>query len=75
MRPDRYEVAKQFGRNLRQARQWEGLTQRELGQRLAMNHGHLSQLENGWLCPRLLTVITLARALDVRVGDLLDGVE
>lgn len=75
MRADRYEVGKRFGSNLRQAREWSGLTQKELAQRLAMNQGHLSQLENGWKCPRLITVVTLARSLEVHVADLLDGIE
>lgn len=75
MRADRYEVGKRFGCNLRQAREWAGLTQKELAQQLAMNQGHLSQLENGWKCPRLVTVVTFARALEVQVADPLDGIE
>jgi DNA-binding XRE family transcriptional regulator len=75
VKADRHQVGRKFGCNLRQAREWSGLTQKELARRLAIHQGHLSQLENGQKCPRLVTVVTLARSLEVHVADLLDGIE
>lgn len=75
MRADKRAVNNRFGLNLRQAREWTGLQQKEVGCRTSIGQSHLSQLENGQKCPQLVTVVTLARALDVQVADLLDGIE
>lgn len=68
-------VAKQVGSNCAEARQRAGLTQAELGFRLLTASQEISRLENGRGCPRLTTLLQVARALEVPLGDLLEGIE
>jgi DNA-binding XRE family transcriptional regulator len=75
LRADRWVVSEKFGRNLREARKWAGLTQKQLVPLVSLDQRTISQLECGWNCPRLDVIVTLARALDVRVCDLVDGIE
>jgi transcriptional regulator with XRE-family HTH domain len=68
-------VSHQFGRNLAEARGWEGLTQGELAERVSMSKREIARLEYAERCPRLDKVIRLADALQVQVRDLLYGIE
>lgn len=75
MRGEVEAVAAQFGRNLAEARNWEGLTQKQLGARVSMTQRHIAGLEGGQRCPRLDSVVRLAEAVGVQVRDLLYGIE
>jgi DNA-binding XRE family transcriptional regulator len=75
LRGDVKATAKQFGRNLAEARRWEGLTQTELAQQVSIRQFELCKLEYGSRCPRLDMVVRLADALGVQVRDLLYGIE
>lgn len=68
-------ISEQFGRNLAEARGWEGLTQQQLAERVTMTRRHLARLELGKSCPRLDNVVQLAEAVGVQVRDLLYGIE
>ncbi|MGN6586403.1 MAG: helix-turn-helix transcriptional regulator [Solirubrobacterales bacterium] len=73
---DRLEaVSGQFGRNLAEARGWEGLSQQQLAERVALSQIEISLLERGLQCPRLDLVVKLASAVGVQVRDLLYGIE
>jgi ribosome-binding protein aMBF1 (putative translation factor) len=72
---DKAEIVAQFGRNVREARGWAGLTQKELGDRISINSGGISRLETGKWCPALGTLYKLADGLEVSVSDLLYGIE
>jgi transcriptional regulator with XRE-family HTH domain len=69
------EAAKQFGRNLRTARRQAGLTQDRLAAEVYLHHSAISRIETGKYIPRLDHVIRLAAALELRVRDLLFGIE
>lgn len=75
MRGDQESICVQFGRNLAEAREWEGLSQKELGERVAMRQYDIAKLERGVRCPRLDRVVKLADAVGVQVRDLLYGIE
>jgi len=75
LRGDKAAVSKQFGRNLAEARGWEGLSQRQLAQRVSMPTREIARLEYGERCPRLDKVVRLADALGLLVRDLLYGIE
>jgi ribosome-binding protein aMBF1 (putative translation factor) len=75
MRGAQESVCVQFGRNLAEARAWEGITQKELAERVAMRQYDIAKLERGARCPRLDRVVKLADALGVQVRDLLYGIE
>jgi transcriptional regulator with XRE-family HTH domain len=62
-----------FGANLRAAREHAGLTQEALGHRADFHPTEVNRIERGRRNPGLLTIIRLAKALDIPASDLLDG--
>ena len=68
-------ISRQFGRNLAEARKWEGLTQQQLADRVSLGKRQIIRLEWGERCPRLDSVVELAGAVGVQVRDLLYGIE
>jgi ribosome-binding protein aMBF1 (putative translation factor) len=75
LRGEQETVGEQFGRNLSEAREWEGLTQLELAERAAVPVREVVRMEHGHRCPRLDNVVRLADAVQVQVRDLLYGIE
>jgi transcriptional regulator with XRE-family HTH domain len=63
-----------FAANLRAAREQRGLSQEALAQAGGLHRTEISLLERGQREPRLSTIVTLARALDVEPARLLDGI-
>lgn len=68
-------LAKRIGNNIAEARRSAGLSQADLGFRLGSASQEISRLESGRRCPRLTTLQRVARALEVPLLDLLDGIE
>lgn len=68
-------LAKQVGRNCAEARKRAGLSQHQLSIRLFIHPNDISRMECGHHCPRLTTLLRLARVLEVPLIDLLDGIE
>jgi ribosome-binding protein aMBF1 (putative translation factor) len=68
-------IAAQFGRNLAEARNWEGLSQKELAQRISKDQADVARWERGERVPRLDYVVNLADAVGLQVRDLLYGIE
>jgi transcriptional regulator with XRE-family HTH domain len=62
-----------FGANLRSAREHAGLTQEALGLRASFHPTEVNRIERGRRNPGLLTIIRLAKALDIPAGDLMVG--
>lgn len=60
-----------FGANLRTAREQAGLTQEALGHRADFHPTEVNRIERGRRNPGLLTIVKLAKALDVPARDLL----
>lgn len=67
--------AKQVGRNIAEARKKAGLTQHKLANRMFIHPNDVSRVENGRTCPRLTTLLRIARALEVPLTDLVRGIE
>lgn len=63
-----------IGSNIKVVRQDRGWTQQELAERLGKARQAIQKLETGTVNPRFLTVVEVAKALDVSVGYLLTGV-
>jgi transcriptional regulator with XRE-family HTH domain len=59
-----------FGRVVRRARRDRDLSQEALGEAAGLAAKHVSEIERANRDPRLTTVLKLARALDLRPGDL-----
>lgn len=68
------EVAVQqaVGARIRALRQERGLSQDEFAARVGIHRTHPNKLENGKIDPRLSTLVRVADALGVSVGELLD---
>lgn len=65
------EPLDQFAANLRRLRKDAGLTQEELSTRSGLHFTEISRLENTRRDVRLLTIVQLARGLEIRAADLL----
>jgi transcriptional regulator with XRE-family HTH domain len=57
--------------NLKHLREEKGLTQEALAAKAGLSLGYIARLEIGRHDPSLSTLIKLAKALKVKVGDLL----
>lgn len=68
-------IARQFARNLSEAREWAGLTQKQLGEAISLSSKEVCLLELGERLPRLDRLCQLAEALGVQVRDLLFEIE
>jgi transcriptional regulator with XRE-family HTH domain len=62
-----------FVANLRVAREHAGLTQEALGHRADFHPTEVNRIERGRRNPGLLTIIRLAKALDIPASELLRG--
>jgi ribosome-binding protein aMBF1 (putative translation factor) len=63
-------AAERFGWNLRIARQWAGLKQYELAERINRPPCQVALWESGRNCPRLDSIVRLAEALDIDPREL-----
>jgi transcriptional regulator with XRE-family HTH domain len=68
------EVARQFGANLRRARRRADLSQEQLGLRASLHRTEIGLLERGARMPRIDTLVKLATALQMRPGELIEGI-
>jgi transcriptional regulator with XRE-family HTH domain len=71
----RSPLAVHFGRQLRAHRARLGTSQEELGFRASLHRTEVGLLERGLREPRLDTIIKLADALDVPLGELLGRID
>jgi transcriptional regulator with XRE-family HTH domain len=68
------EPHEQFAANLRATRDELGLSQEELGFRCGLHSTEISRLERAVREPRLSTMVRIARALDVKLADLVRNI-
>ena len=64
-----------FGRNVARIRSQRGLSQDELAEKADLDRTYVSGIERGVRNPGIKTVLRIARALGVSVGDLCKGVD
>jgi transcriptional regulator with XRE-family HTH domain len=65
---------KAFGNAIRSYRRKAGLTQEKLAERAELHHNFIGEVERGNMDRSLTSVVKIARALNVRVGDLVMGI-
>lgn len=70
---ERLPEAIRFGKRVRELREAKGWTLEKLGEAAKMNELQVGHIERGASDPKLSTICRLARALDVRAGDLIDA--
>jgi transcriptional regulator with XRE-family HTH domain len=61
-----------LGENLREARTKLGLTQEQVAERSGVQAGEVSRIEAGKRDPQLSTILKLAKAVEVKPGQLLE---
>ncbi len=66
------ELSIAFGAKVREVRLEHGLTQEQLAERANLHPTFVSNLERGYSAPTLATLIAVAKALEVRPGELVD---
>lgn len=66
--------SKLFGEVLRAHRLEKQLTQEQLSERVDVIRAFISALENGTRQPSLAMILRLAKALDIKPGQLVDAV-
>ena len=62
-----------LGREIRKHRKALGVSQEELAERAGLHRNYIGMLERGERNPRVTVLVQLARALGVRVSDLMTG--
>jgi len=65
---------KRFGANVRRHRLRLELSQEALGFKCGLHPTEISRLERAQREPRLGTIVVIARALEIKPSDLLDGI-
>lgn len=68
------DATERFAQNLRRQRARAGLSQEALGFLCDLHRTEVSLLERARREPRLGTIVKLARALNIRPAELLDGI-
>lgn len=68
------EAKTRFGANVRRYRKRLDLSQEALGFKCGLHPTEISRLERARREPRLGTIVVIARALEVKPGELLDGI-
>jgi transcriptional regulator with XRE-family HTH domain len=67
-------IAVRFGKRLRVLRQRRGWTQLQLGERLGLDRGYISDIENGKRNVSLEVLEIIATGFEMSVSGLLSGV-
>ena len=67
-------INKKFGKRVRQVRKDLGLSQEELGFKSGLHRTYISDIERGSKNPTIVTVDTLAKALDMSISEVFEGV-
>ena len=65
------EMVAQVVEALKRARLEQGISQRELARKTGLSNGGIHHMENGQVTPTLFFLSTVARALGIRVGELI----
>ena len=68
------DPALQFGETVKRLRKGKGLSQEELGHAADIHPTQVSHIEAGARSPRFMTIVNLARALEVEPGRLFDQI-
>lgn len=75
MAADKNPLAVLLGKRVRAGRVRAKISQEALGEIASLHRTEISLLERGEREPRLSTIIKLADALSIPVGELLDGID
>jgi transcriptional regulator with XRE-family HTH domain len=67
------QVAEAFGKRVRELRLEKGMTQEQLAEAAGLHPTFISNVERGYRVPTIVTLLKLAKGLDVDPADLVAG--
>lgn len=70
MKKIRHDMRKKLGERIRELRKSAGITQEELGEKAELNYKFIGELERGQVNVSLDSIVRIAEALGVKIGDL-----
>ena len=70
-----YSYRRIVGQNIRKFRKRAHLTQEQLGEKAALSYKYVGEIERGYVNVSLDSLVRIAKALKVKIEDLLRGVE
>ncbi len=65
------DISEQFGKTVRKIRLKQGLSQGDVARRLNLHRSYISGIERGVRNPSLKVIQKIARALEVKINDLI----
>jgi len=65
------KISKKLGQNIRKIRKAKGMSQGDISRALSMDRGYISSIENGHKNPTITTLEKIAKALSVKLEDLM----
>jgi transcriptional regulator with XRE-family HTH domain len=71
---DQDEILNRVGRNIRNARSREDLSQEKLAHKAELDRSYVGGIERGERNPTVISLMKLARALEVSLSDLLTDI-
>lgn len=69
------DITKDFGLIVRELRQKNNISQEKLAERSSLDRSYISEVENGYKTPTIITVSKIGRALGVRPSRIFQLVE
>lgn len=68
-------IVKGFGLIVRELRQEKNISQQKLAELANLDRSYVSEVENGYKAPTIITVSKIADALDIRASEMFQLVE
>lgn len=68
---DSHKIIKQIGRNIAAIRKKRGYKQTDLAQMCEFEKSNMARIENGNTNPTIKTLIKIAKALEVELGEII----
>jgi len=69
---DEYQILHHFAHNVRHLREAIGLSQEKLAEKSGLHRTYIGSIERTEKVPSLLTILKIAKALNVHVSQLID---
>jgi transcriptional regulator with XRE-family HTH domain len=66
------EILIKFGVHLKELREARGLSQRQLSYNCSIDHSKIGKMERGLINPTLVTIVELAKGLEVDKNELMN---
>lgn len=71
---DNLEILDKVGSNIRKIRLKSGLSQESVAMLSEMNRSSFAAIDRGGVNLTILTMVKIARALDIKISEILEGV-